>query len=548
MPYRFFIPIVFLLMPQYCLGASKVNWMCSTDGARWVDKGSFALTSWSTQSLYMEVLPDSQRQEITGFGGCFNELEWTTLSKLGAASRDSVMRALYDSTTGCRFTMGRMPIGANDYAINYYSHNDSAGDYDMSAFTIARHRQQVIPFIKEAMKLRPDLKMWGSPWTPPAWMKTNTNYARGSITWTAQNLQAYALYLEKCIYAYQAEGLNFIALFVQNEPWSSNVYPTCLWTGAQLRDFVKNYVGPQFRNNNVPAQLWLSTVNNADFDTAVAPALNDPVCRGYLSGVGYQWEGYDAMATHYQRYPSVPFWQTETKCGNGVNDWAYAEDQFNDRKNAFDRGARAFFEWNMVLEKGGVSTWGWVQSALISVDTALKKVTYNPQYYVSKHFSYYIKPGARVLKMAGTYGDKVAFLNPNGDAVVVVRNNITTDLVTGIKVDSQMFLPTIPGKSFNTFVITGVRAPTVAVQGPPLRRTAAQSIPASAENVRISVYDLHGKLLYTKVTMPMSCYKHIPREELRKFFAASGTPFHNGIVVMVASTKDAHLAEIMVNH
>jgi glucosylceramidase len=546
MPFcKAFIPLLLLVLTQYCPAASNVSWMCSTDGARWVNKGTFALQTWSTQSLYMEVLPDSQRQTIDGFGGCFNELEWTVLNKLSAVSRDSVMKALYDTAAGCRYNMGRMPIGANDYSLSYYSHDDSAGDYDMTAFSITRHQQYVIPFIKEAMKLRPDLKMWGSPWTPPAWMKTNSNYAGGSITWTPQNLQAYALYLEKCVFAYQAEGLNFIALFVQNEPWSNNVYPTCPWTPTNLRDFVKLYLGPKFRSDNVPVQVWLSTINNASFNTAVAPSLNDSVCRGFLTGVGYQWEGYSAMGTHYRLFPAIPFWQTETKCGTGVNDWTYAEEQFGDRKAAFDSGAKAFFEWNMVLEKGGVSNWGWVQSSLISVDTALKKVTYNPQYYVSKHFSYYIKPGAHNVKMAGNYGDKVAFLNPNGDAVVVVRNNSTTDYATGIKVDNQMFLPTIPGKSFNTFVLTGVRTPTVAVKHFP-GSTIRGSI-APAENARISAYNLQGRLLFTIGNMRMDDYTRLSRAGLQKNAAASGVPLHNGIVVMVVSTKVAHAAKIMVN-
>lgn len=484
--------LVMLGLSQCCFAAKKVYWTCSTNSARWVDRGSFDMVPWTGQSLYLEALPDSQRQEITGFGGCFNELEWTALNKLSAASRDSVMKALFDTVIGCRFNMGRMPIGANDYSLNYYSHNDSAGDYDMSGFTIARHRQYVIPFIKEAMKLRPDLRMWGSPWTPPAWMKTNASYAHGSLTWNTQTLTAYALYFEKVVYAYQAEGLNFFAVFVQNEPYADNIYPTCLWTGTQLRDFVKLYLGPLFRRDAVPAQIWLSTINNANFSSAVAPSLDDSVCRGFLSGVGYQWEGYDAMATHYSRYPGMPFWQTETKCGNGVNDWAYAEEQFSDRKNAFDRGARAFFEWNMVLEKGGVSTWGWVQSALISVDTTLKTVTYNPQYHVSKHFSYFVRPQARSIRMAGSYGDKVGFLNPDGSAVLVVRNNATQNLVTGIKIDNDMFLPTIPAKSFNTFLVTGARPPLVRVC-PPARpgRTPAYGADGA------SVYTMTGRLVCT---------------------------------------------------
>ncbi len=486
--------LVMLGFSHCCFAAKKVYWTCSTNSARWVDKGSFDMVPWTSQSLYLEALPDSQRQEITGFGGCFNELEWTALNKLSAAGRDSVMKALFDTVTGCRFNMGRMPIGANDYSLNYYSHDDSTGDYDMSGFTIARHLQYVIPFIKEAMKLRPDLKMWGSPWTPPAWMKTNSNYAHGSLTWDAQTLTAYALYFEKAVYAYQAQGLNFFAVFVQNEPYADNIYPTCLWTGTQLHDFVKLYLGPLFRRDAVPAQIWLSTINNASFSSAVAPSLDDSVTRGYLGGVGYQYEGLDAMPDHYRLYPQVPFWQTETECGSAVNDWSYAESQFDLRKKSFDAGgAAAYFEWNMVLETRGMSSWNWAQCAMISIDTARKTVTYNPHYHLTKHFSYFVKPHARSIRMAGSYGDKVGFLNPDGSAVLVVRNNITQDLVTGIKIDNDMFLPTIPGKSFNTFLVTGVRPPLVRVSGPP----ACQGRFTAYDANGAPVYDMAGRLVCT---------------------------------------------------
>jgi glucosylceramidase len=526
-----FLAVVF--MANICSAAFNVHWQSSTDAARWTDRGTSVSQAWSAPLQYMEAFPDSQRQMIDGFGGCFNELEWTALNKLSAASRDSVIKSLYDTTAGCRFNMGRMPVGANDYALNYYSHDDSAGDYSMAHFSIARHQQYVIPFIKAAMNLRPDLKMWGSPWTPPAWMKTNGNYAGGSITWTSQNLGAYALYLEKCVLAYRAAGLNFTALFVQNEPWSNNNYPTCTWTPANLRDFVKLYLGPRFKSDNVPAQLWYSTVNNANFQSAVGTALDDSLCRGYLSGVGYQWEGYSAMYTHYKRYPSVPFWQTETKCGSGVNDWSWAESQYGDRKWAFDSGAQAFFEWNMVLEKGGVSAWGWVQSAMISIDTSRKTVTYNPEYYVSKHFSYYVNPGARYIKMTGTYGDKVGFINPNGDVVIVVRNGSTSGTAAGIKIDNQMFLPTIAGKSFNTFVFNGVRPPSVSIVNKEQREIPVNSSRVSHETGPINgieVYDFHGKRLFSSGKINGEMSERYVRTFL--FQSLRGTPVSRSVVIV----------------
>jgi glucosylceramidase len=533
MPRTTIFYLTVLISFQFSSAAVSVRWTSSTAAACWVDKGVFATQPWSPQASYIEVLPDSQRQTIDGFGGCFNELEWTALNKLSAASRDSVMRSLYDTTTGCRFNMGRMPIGANDYALSYYSHDDSVNDFDMSAFSIARHQQYVVPFIKEAMKLRPDLRMWGSPWTPPAWMKTNNNYAGGAITWTPQNLQAYALYLEKCVIAYQAAGLNFFAVFVQNEPWSNSNYPTCLWTPANLRDFIKTYLGPKFKSDNVPAQIWYSTVNNATFSTAVGTALSDSTCRSYIAGVGYQWEGYSAMGTHHKLYPAIPFWQTETRCGNGINNWAWADTQFLDRKWAFDSGAQAFFEWNMVLEKGGRSTWGWAQSAMISLDTALKKVTYNPEYYVSKHFSFFIAPGARSIKSAGPFAGRVAFINPNGDIVVVVRNGNATSSSTAIKVDSLMYMATIPANSFNTFVISGARQPlTTKITTPPENTPPAinRSVTGKVAITGLSVYNLQGKKLFTIDGLQSGPSEADIRTFIKKTVNANALP--KGIVIV----------------
>lgn len=451
--------VILCLSLQLWPAIPTVQWTSSTSGACWVDMGSSTLRRWKPQTSYMEAFPDSQRQTIDGFGGCFNELEWTALNTLPPSLADSVVRSLYDTIVGCRYNLGRMAIGANDYALDYYSHDDSTGDYAMSYFSIARHEEYVIPFIKAAMACRPDLKMWGSPWTPPAWMKTDTSYAGGSITWDSLTLTAYALYLEKCVFAYQAAGLNFTAVFVQNEPECASGYPTCTWSPQNLHDFIRLYLGPKFRTDSVPAQIWLSTINDTSFTNAAVPSLSDSICRSYLTGIGYQWGGYQAMGTQYKLYPSVPFWQTETECGNGENTWWWADTQYSNRKFAFDSGARAFFEWNMVLEKSGMSSWGWQQSAMISIDTGLKSVTWNPEYYVSKHFSYFIQPGAKYIKTKGTYNDRVAFLNPNGDIVIVVRNNQDSACVTGIKIGSWMFLPTIAANSFNTFVFTGLSSP-----------------------------------------------------------------------------------------
>jgi hypothetical protein len=250
--------------------------------------------------------------------------------------------------------------------------------------------------------------------------------------------------------------------------------------GAEFRDWGTIH-------QNIPEYTVL-------FFNAAVPSLSDSICRSYLTGIGYQWGGYQAMGTQYKLYPSVPFWQTETECGNGENTWWWADTQYSNRKFAFDSGARAFFEWNMVLEKSGMSSWGWQQSAMISIDTGLKSVTWNPEYYVSKHFSYFIQPGAKYIKTTGTYNNRVAFINPNGDIVIVVRNNQNSACVTGIKIGTWMFLPTIAANSFNTFVFMGLSSPLTSV----IPRQEGGNILLSKDAMTdVRIFSLSGKVLFS---------------------------------------------------
>lgn len=436
--------------------AQTVYWQSSTNSNRWVDKGTLQTTPWDNDTtLYIDVDQSTTYQQIDGFGGCFNELGWDALSALSQTERDNVMKALFDPNTGCKFNICRMPIGSSDYAMNYYSLNDTAGDYAMNNFSIARDRQRLIPYIKAAMVYKPDLKMWGSPWSPPAWMKTSGVYNGGRMIQTSQNLTAYALYMAKTVQAYQGDGLNFYAVHVQNEPTVETNYPSCAWSGAELRDYIKNYLGPKFYNDGINAEIWLGTINSGDYNAYAGTVLADSTANSYITGVGYQWGGQSAIQACHDNYPSKRLMQTETECGNHENDWNYAEHTFGLMKHYFDHWANSYMQWNMVLDQTGLSSWGWAQCSMISVDKNTRVVTYNPQFYCVKHFSYYVKPGAYRVYSGGNYGDKIAFKNPDGETVLVVQNNGTTDLAVAIKFGDQKIKPIIPADSYNTFRVYG---------------------------------------------------------------------------------------------
>jgi glucosylceramidase len=273
-----------------------VTWICSTEAKPWQTMPAPALEKSRPEAPpEVRINPQKTFQTIDGFGGCFNELSWVALSKASATDRSRVLAALFGDD-GCAFNLGRIPIGANDFALDWYSLDETPGDLALTNFSIARDEKQVIPFIKAAMAVRPELKCWGSPWSPPTWMKTSTNYSKGSLRWEPEILQAYATYLARWVESYRKAGVNVFAVFPQNEPNILSAYPSCLWTGPQLREFIADYLGPTLHKRKTNVELWLGTLNGDPFndgDNANArleTVLADPKANKFITGVSFQYD------------------------------------------------------------------------------------------------------------------------------------------------------------------------------------------------------------------------------------------------------------------
>jgi len=450
--------------------AQNVRWICSTEKEPWVTNDAIQCKPAGLSADFdAEILPEQKQQIIDGWGGCFNELGWDALQSLDAKYRETVLKALFDPNDGLKFTICRMPIGANDYARNWYSLDDSAGDFDMQFFSIARDRRILIPYIKEAMKYQPSLKVWASPWSPPVWMKTNKHYAnkRGDhnnlqpenevlsgdqFIQEEKYLSAYSLYLSKFVKACQKEGVNVYAVHFQNEPYTVNQWPNCSWTPSAMRGFIANYLGPTFRKEHLNTELWLGTWNNdvmANFDTV----LSSPEAMKYIAGVGIQWEGKNIVKELHTKYPAVKLMQTESECGNGDFAWKDAEHLFTLMKTYLDGGVTAYMYWNMVLAGKGTSSWGWNQNALIQIDSASRKVTYTPEYYAFKHVSCFVEPGSVKVKAAGNFEKIFAFVKANGEIVIVAYNYDNAAKSINVKIVNSYFTAALQPKSFNTFIV-----------------------------------------------------------------------------------------------
>ncbi|MDR1919393.1 MAG: beta-glycosidase [Tannerellaceae bacterium] len=438
--------------------------------------------------LAPDVLIDASavRQTIEGFGTCFNELGWTSLSLLESQVREEILKELFAPGVGANFTLCRMPVAANDFALDWYSYDETEGDFEMKDFSIENDRKTLIPFIQSAQKYLPSLKIWASPWSPPSWMKYNKHYASRSTMAMARllagqsgstymsrvvdnglpeeregqegtdmfiqeeaYLKAYALYFSKFIEAYRAEGIDIFAVMPQNEFNSAQIFPSCCWTAAGLANFVGNYLGPAMQEAGV--EVIFGTMERPN-ERLVDTLLTHPTAAPYIRGVGFQWAGKEALPGIHARYPELRLYQTEQECGNGKNDWRGAVYSWNLMRHYLENGVSGYLYWNTSLMQGGVSRWGWAQNSLLVVNED-QTFDYTPEYYVMKHVSHYVRPGAKLLQTEGSFPNHLAFLNPDGGIVLIAANEEATERVISIQLNNTRYSPLLKPHSLNTLLI-----------------------------------------------------------------------------------------------
>lgn len=454
------IELIVLGLGCVCMSslARDVEMVTTTSSDRWQDQKVKVLKGQAVQTDYY-VYTDSLMQKVDGMGGTFNELGWDALQCLNEKDRTEVMRSLF-SDEGINFAFGRTPIASSDYAFAYYSYDDVKDDYEMRNFSIGRDRYTLIPYIKEALKIRPDLRLWASPWCPPTWMKINEHYSLKSqgvnkngdghnrldprratfIHTTGFNMQvgyleAYALYFSKYIKEYKKNGVNISMVMPQNEIAWQPAWPSCTWRPEDLAIFVGKYLGPQFKKDSLDTEIWLGTINfpNPDY---VRTFLEDKDATSYIKGIGIQWTGKKALPTIAKEYPQYTYMQTENECGDGENNWSSLERTWKAIVHCFNHGVSSYMYWNMVLDETGKSSWDWSQNSLVRINRQTKKVDYTDEYYLMKHISHFVQPGSCRLKVSKE-DNMLAFLNHEGKVVVVVYNpekkSVTSTLQVGDK-------------------------------------------------------------------------------------------------------------------
>jgi glucosylceramidase len=448
-------------------GESMPTLVTSAPGAYWQTGGQPTVVASGNADVTVDDTATAQTWE--GFGGAFNEMGWYYLSLLSPSERDTAIRLLYGAD-GARFTFGRIPVGASDYAMDRYTLDETAGDTSLAGFSIDRDLELLIPFVRAALAVKANIRFWASPWTPPTWMKQDpfspgnvvSPFDGGTMKDDDATLQAFARYLVRFVQAYAQQGIPIEAISPQNEPGYTGNYPTCGWSPSTYRKLVGQYLGPAVTSAGLTTKIVLGSFNGGPSDaTIVGTVMADVAARSYVRVLGFQWGMLGKVADAKMFH--LPVWQTEHKCGNypweqpfevsrAPNDHAYAVESWGLIRDWIKAGVTAYSAWNMVLDTVGVSidtTRVWPQNALLTVDTAARTLNITPTYYVFRHFSQFVLPGAKVVATSG--GDAVAFRNPDGGTVVVAYNPAAAKAMI-LAVAGRKLQLAMPGNGWATVV------------------------------------------------------------------------------------------------
>lgn len=421
------------------LGQSKTNanasridspisvWITSDDqrcqpgpGLRW------NAASDATSGSQIRIDPDKRFQDILGFGGAFTDAACYTFNRLDAAAREALFHEMFHASQ-MGLSIGRLPVGSSDYATKVYSFDEGDPDPEMKRFSIEHDRDYILPILREARKVNPDLFLFSSPWSPPGWMKFNGSMLGGSMR--NHYFAAYAQYYLKFLQAYAAEGVPVQALTSQNEVDTDQDgrMPACIWPQEYEISFISEHLGPLLERNGLDTKMWILDHNYNLWGRAVC-TLADPKLRKYSGAVA--WHGYvgtpDMMSKVHDTYPDVEMHWTEGgpdyRDAHYLNDWCQWGSTFSD---ILKNWCRSITAWNLALDEIGHPNVGpFFCGGVVSVHSQTREVTRSGQFWALAHYGRAFRRGARRIDSQSDSREfqHVAARNSDGQLAVIISN------------------------------------------------------------------------------------------------------------------------------
>lgn len=421
-----------------------------------------ALDAPAALPIAIEVHADAPRQAMVGFGASITDASAQVLQQLPAPAREALLQELFgrqDGGLGLGFT--RLTIGASDFSRRHYSLDDTPGDApdpQLAHFSIAPNLGDVVPVTRAALAINQQLKVMASPWSAPAWMKSNRSLVRGTLDPAAYD--AFARYLLRYVDAYAQQGIPIWALTVQNEPdFEPKDYPGMRLNAPARARFIGEHLGPLLAARGEAAPLLFDWDHNWDKPEEPLAVLGDAKAKRYIAAVAWHCYGGtpDAQSRVRQAFPDKDVYLTE--CSGG--DWEPLRSgglTLQARRLIIEsvrHGARGVLFWNLVLDQDGGPHAGGCDTCrgVVDVDTRSGAVTRTDEYYALAHASRFVRPGARRVDSSGEVDgvDNVAFVNADGGRVLVVTNSADAPRTFSVGDGAVGFHATLPARTLATF-------------------------------------------------------------------------------------------------
>lgn len=416
-------------------GAAPVGgaqaWQTSGDGAQRLQSVPLVHGA-RTGAATIRVDTARRYQTMTGFGASITDASAILIQRLPKGRRDALMRELFGHAPGA-LALGftRLTIGASDFSPTHYSFDDMpAGQRDpaLAHFSIAANRADVMPTVRQALRINPQLVVMASPWSPPGWMKTGDSMIGGTLR--PEDYAAYARYFIRYLKAYAAAGVTMRYVTIQNEPdFSPKDYPGMKWPAVDRARFIGQNLGPALAASGFGTRI-LEWDHNWDQPQQPETVLADPAAARHLAGVAWHCYGGDVSAQSRVRArdPGKDVFFTECSGGGWRPGWkaGFGDIVKNLMIGSTRNWARGVLLWNLALDPAGGPHKGGCNNCrgVVTIDPASGTVTRELEYYALGHLSRFVRPGAVRVEAAAPDGlPAVAFRNPDGGKILLVYND-----------------------------------------------------------------------------------------------------------------------------